>query len=249
MNKPKVLIIIDSLKLGGPGKGLFQFIRNAPNDKFDLQLCNFKYKTQKSQEFIERAAEEQIELRLFTQSFLFDPSPIFQIYQLIQELCFNIIQTHSTKAHLFAWLVTRALPIPWIAVTHGYTNENWKIRTYNRLDKWLLKKADHAVAVSPLLYQMLLSFRGKNNTSDIILNAVDKAEIPGNLGGKEIRNRCRVKNTDILMGVFGRLSPEKGQELLLVAFSRLNSNPATSLVFVGEGQNLARLEALAKDIK
>ncbi|RUM94604.1 MAG: hypothetical protein DSZ28_02355 [Thiothrix sp.] len=249
MSKPKVLIIIDSLRIGGPGKGLFQFINNAPKEKFDFQLCNFKYKAPKSQEFIERASEEQVELQLFTQNYLFDPSPIFQVYQLIKSGHFNIIQTHSTKAHLIAWLVTRHLTTRWIAVAHGYTNENWKVQAYNRLDKWLLKQADYAVAVSPVLQKMLLDSRGSNKPTALILNAVDEKEIPGHLGGKEIRKHCQVSNESILIGVFGRLSPEKGQENLLVAFSRLLNQQVASLVFVGDGQDLTKLKALAKTLK
>lgn len=248
MNKPNVLIIIDSLKTGGPGKGLFQFIRNAPKATFDFQLCNFKYKNPRSQEFIERAAEERVELHLFTQNYLFDPAPIFQTYQLIKKFRFNIIQTHSTKAHLIAWLVTRTIDIPWISVAHGYTNENWKIRIYNRLDKWIINRADHTIAVSPILYNMLRNSRGKNKSTELILNAIDTSEIPGHLGGKEIRKRCRVTSTDILLGAFGRLSPEKGLEILLVAFSKLNNNQATSIVIVGDGQDLSKLKLLAQNL-
>ncbi len=248
MNKPKVLIIIDSLRIGGPGKGLFQFIRNAPKGVFDFRLCNFKYKSPGNQEFITHAAEEQIKLHLFVQNHLFDPVPIFQIYRLIKKSHFNIIQTHSTKAHLFAWLVTRILTTHWIAVAHGYTNENLKIRVYNQLDKWLLKQADYAIGVSPILQRMLLDSRGNRKPTELIMNAVDSTEIPGYRGGKEIRKRCHSSDNDILIGTFGRLSPEKGQELLLVALSKLRNVPPTSLVLVGEGQDLAKLESLAKEL-
>jgi len=248
MTKPNVLILIDSHRVGGPGKGLFQFINNSPTESFNFQLCNFKYKDPISREFIKRAAEEQLELILFTQNYLFDPSPIFQLYKKIKIGHFNIIQTHSTKAHLIAWLVTRVLSIPWITVAHGYTNENWKIRMYNRLDKWLLKQADHAVAVSPVLYNMLLELRKETKSNELILNAVDETEIPRLLGGKEIRKRCRVNDRDILIGAFGRLSPEKGQEVLLLAFSKLNNDQPISLILLGDGQDLVKLKALANDL-
>ena len=73
---------------------------------------------------------------------------------------------------------------------------------YNRLDKWLLKQADHAVAVSPILYKMLLDLRKETESNELILNAVDETEIPRLLGGREIRKRCRVSDRDILIGAF-----------------------------------------------
>ena len=246
--KPRVLIIIDTVIVGGPGKGLFQFIENASKATFDFQLCNFEYRNPRSREFIERAAEEQINLKLFRQNYRFDLSPILQAYRLAKHQHYNILQTHSTKAHLIAWLLRRVITIPWLAVAHGYTNEDWKIRIYNRLDRWLLNQADRVVAVSPLLHYTLSTSRGNKKPTELILNAVDENEIRGHPGCSEVRRHCNVKSSGLLIGAFGRLSPEKGQENLLIAFGKLKKNPATSLILVGDGLDRNKLENLAVEL-
>lgn len=246
--KAKVLSIIDSVIVGGPGKGLFQFIRNASKATFEFQLCNFEYRNPRSREFIERAVEENIDLQLFTQNYRFDPTPVLQVYRIINKQGYNILQTHSTKAHLIAWLLKRITSTAWIAVAHGYTNEDWKIRLYNRIDRWLLTRADRVVAVSPLLHATLSTSRGSKKPTDLILNAVDENEIPGQLGGKEIRRRCNLQNSELLIGAFGRLSSEKGQENLLLAFCKLIKTSAASLIIVGDGQDRRKLEHLAKEL-
>jgi len=141
--------------------------------------------------------------------------------------------------------------VPWLAVSHGWTNENAKIRLYNRLDKVLLRLPDTVVAVSPTLQGTIERLRPDARTVTI-LNAVDpKWMSDGKVDHAQIRARIRgelgVGASDFLLGVIGRLSPEKGQDLMLRALARLEANSGRPrVVFLGEGPEGERLKSLAR---
>jgi len=142
------------------------------------------------------------------------------------------------------WLMRRLLPVRWVGMTHGWTDENARIRLYNRLEKRLLRSADHVVSVSPALAETMRRLRGDRPVS-LVLNAVDATMLQGEGRATEIRRHCLSGIGDgVLLGSFGRLSPEKGHRYLLEAMARLKGLPV-ALVIVGDGQERASLETLA----
>jgi glycosyltransferase involved in cell wall biosynthesis len=62
------------------------------------------------------------------------------------------------------------------------------------------------------------------------------------------RREWRCAQSDVLIACVGRLSPEKGQEVLLEAFGLLaQRHPAAQLIIVGDGLQRDRLRRLAED--
>lgn len=243
---PKVLILIDTAIIGGPGKGLFQLLKHSP--ELDYILCNFRYKNPKSTEFIDYARNHGIQITLLSQDFRFDPRPVQEISRLVRSEKVEIIQTHGYKGHLIAALLYRWLKIRWLAVAHGWTSEDWKVKIYHSLDRMLLPWADHVVTVSTKLQESIAAWRPGRPT-ELILNAVEEPA-----GGNEsaaaarsrIRAECGASSDEILLGCFGRLSNEKGQAILLEAFSGLPEGaPRARLLFLGDGPDRAKLEAQA----
>jgi len=143
--------------------------------------------------------------------------------------------------------------VPWLAVSHGWTNENARIRLWNRLDKALLRLPDTVVTVSAALRGTIERLRPDARTVTI-LNAVDpKRTLDAEADHAQIRARIRgelgVGPSDFLLGVIGRLSPEKGQDLLLGALAKLRANSGTPrVVFIGEGPEEERLKSLARSL-
>jgi glycosyltransferase involved in cell wall biosynthesis len=245
--KPKVCKILDTGIIGGPGKGIFQVLKYALPDDLDYILCTFEYKTPKSTEFIEGARARNLNLRLIKQHFRLDPSPIFQIYKIIKNENCNIIESHGYKGHLIACALSKLLRIPWVAVSHGWTTEDWKVRLYHSLDLVLLPFANAALTVSPQLQDTISKLRGPGKLTRLIYNAVDQAEIHGKDGGQAVRKSLGLDQNQILLGCFGRLSPEKGQQVLLEAFEIVSrENKKVCLVLVGDGPRRAYLEDMAK---
>ncbi|MEE8427874.1 MAG: glycosyltransferase [Gammaproteobacteria bacterium] len=246
--KPKVLVIIDSKKLGGPGRGLLQIAERASDYSFDFSLVNFQYSTG-STEFIDSASQRGIPLHLLKQRKSIDPSPIWQTVKLIRCRGFNIIQSHGYKGHVIALIASRLCGVPWISVSHGWTNEDRKIKIYNAIERWLLRWADASIAVSKALYAEIKAIRGDHRLTLLISNSVDLHQLKQNSCGHNVRQTLGMPPDTTLLGVFGRLSQEKGQDLMLKALSQndLGFN-GVHVLFVGSGPWNKYLQEMAAQL-
>lgn len=236
-SRPRVLIMIATRVLGGPGKGLLQFIRNMPEDRMSCVLAGFTTNGTET-EFARVARSRHIPVHLFRQRRRLDPGLIGQARTLLKARRCNIIQSHGYKTHIMALAVSRLCGVPWVAVAHGWTRENLRIRMLNRLDRLLLRYADVAIAVSPALHATLSAIRGPDRPTELILNAVDPEEIRGERGGEAVRAALGLTPASRVIGVFGRFSPEKGQRHAVDAFARVaDRHPRAVLLLVGDGQD------------
>ncbi len=245
----KPLIIIDTAIIGGPGRGLFQLLSGLKEKGTNYLVCNFRYRVSKGSEFVNEAKEQEINLTQIDQRFRLDPTPIWQVIKIAREGKYNLIQSHGYKSHFISAIVAPVLGLPWIAFAHGWTTEDTKVKFYHSLDRLLLRYATIVVAVSPQLKKVFDKLRGTKKQTLLLLNAIDQNAIPRKLGGQAIRSKLCLNEDSILLGCFGRLSFEKGQDILIKAFAKIHlEHPAVRIVFLGDGPNFNALSALAGEL-
>jgi glycosyltransferase involved in cell wall biosynthesis len=246
----KILSIIDSGIIGGPGRGVFQFILHSPESRCKIILANFKYKNPKSTEFIDVVKTLAFPLVLLTQRFRFDPQPFAEIGEIIKRENISLIETHGYKGHFLGWYAARRYGVKWAAWAHGWTSEDLKVRIYHALDRLTLSHADLAIGVSTPLYNKIKSFRKAGKKTALILNAVDLSLVTGGDDPLTVRRRYNIDSQDILIGTFGRLSSEKGQIVLIKAFAQIAEKfPKVKLILVGDGPDRGLLEETVKQLK
>ncbi len=244
--KPNVLIMIDTYAIGGPGKLILQFLKNGGKELCSPIVAGFWRGSEKSWEF--REAVESIKVRFETlhQRSGFDPSVIRDAYLLARKSDIQILESHGYKAHVVCLVLSRLLKIPWVAYVHGWTSENLKVGLYNRLEKWIIRYADRIVPVSKNLGTRLDLNERDREKLVTIPNAIDRADISPVFS--DVRKQLGVQNGDRLIGVIGRLSPEKGHGLFIEAFREvLSVADNIRAVFVGDGQELNTLTALIQE--
>ena len=98
ITKPRVLIMIATDPIGGPGKGVFQFLEHAPAGAFEYVLCNFSLKDRPAGQFVSAARRRNLNLALLHQRGAIDPHLIVQAHKLIRDHGINLIQTHGYKS-------------------------------------------------------------------------------------------------------------------------------------------------------
>jgi glycosyltransferase involved in cell wall biosynthesis len=103
-----------------------------------------------------------------------------------------------------------------------------------------LSKRTRMIAVSQAVAD---NFRGRfarlmKDRVSVIFNAIDLDKFePNQSANRTIRREMRVRESDLLLGIVGRLTPSKGQLELLRAFSRVcHEIPGAALVIVGAPQ-------------
>ncbi|MGH7607186.1 MAG: glycosyltransferase family 4 protein [Gemmatimonadales bacterium] len=156
----------------------------------------------------------------------------------------SLVQTHGYKATAVAYLLRKmGCPWPWIGCFHGFTTENLKGRFYHWIDRRLLGAAERIVVMS---HAQARAFRHAGRRVRMIYNAA-LPPAPPPAGDPAERDRLAALAGSLprpLVGVVGRLSPEKGVDLFLDACAILvrNGRPFSGLV-AGEGPERPRLEA------
>jgi glycosyltransferase involved in cell wall biosynthesis len=154
----------------------------------------------------------------------------------------SIVQTHGYKATAVAYLLRRlGARWSWIGFFHGSTTEDRKARFYHWVDRRLLGRAERIVVMATAQAR---DFRHCGRRVRIIYNAA-LCSIPAD----DPSERDRIGAVARLLprpivGVVGRLSPEKGVDLFLDACAILKRGAvAVSALIAGDGSERGRLEA------
>ena len=243
-HKPRVMIVIATDIIGGPGKGLFQFLKFADHRRFDYLLCNYDRAgmTGTRDDFLDKARAEGIPLYRFYQYTVIDPSLVLRAFRTIRRHRINIVQTHGYKSNILGCLLKLLFRVRWIAFAHGYTAENNKIAIYNRMDLRCYRYADLAVVVSEPLERLLLANRVRPQRIVKLPNAVDLKELAPQTEPFMLRQALGLHENTKLIGVIGRLSPEKGQMVFLEAFHSIKARlSGLKALIIGDGPEKARL--------
>lgn len=239
--KPRVLIVIDTYRIGGPGKGLLQFFRNGGLECCQPLLVSFWRGPEGDWQFRDAAQATGVSFQALKQRHGFDPAVLKGLLRLARDNDIQIIQSHGYKAHLLCFFLSRLTGLPWVGFVHGWTSENLKVKCYNLIDKLMVRFADRIVPVSASLGERLhLGTRGRSKMQ-VVNNAVDLTSSAAS--GAQIRQRFGIADSDFLLGVVGRLSPEKGHADFIAAMKRVaDSAPRVKAIFIGDGQERSALE-------
>src|SRR5262245_2419582 len=71
-----------------------------------------------------------------------------EVQHHLHRLRADILCCHGYKPDLIGWQAARRVGIPVIAVSHGWTGATLRVRFYESLDRWVLRRMDTVVGVS-----------------------------------------------------------------------------------------------------
>lgn len=238
--KPRVFIAMASDILGGPGKGLAQFLRSGGLEGCVPLIVSYNNTAfPRDTDFTRTMRDAGAPVAVLRQRRALDYSLVRQSLDLIEKHDINLLQSHGYKSHVLCWLLRRRTRLPWIAFVHGWTAENLKIRLYNGLEQIMLLFADEVVAVSASLKSKLLP--PVRAACRVIPNAIEyeaecensDAPIP----------EVKFPPNAVVAGVVGRLSPEKGQSVFVRALAKARERDSRLHgLLLGDGQERKRLE-------
>lgn len=199
--------------------------------------------------FLDAAAARGLATKHLPQGGSYDPRLVRRLRRAIESDRPDLLVGHDYKADLLLRLASRGLGIPRVAVVHGYTGENLKVRLFEALDRRLLRKMDAVIVVSEALGSALAEGGIDPDRIHVVTNAIDVETVAAAAasGRERVRAEWRV-GADTVLLCLARLSPEKGQDVLLEAFAtlRANADQPLRLVLVGDG---ATREALAQQAR
>lgn len=238
-----VLIILDNHGVSGPAKGVLQFVKYATR-RHDYEIAAFDYG---KGDFVATAGVAGQTVYRVPCCCAIDFRPLLQIRSLVKSGGIDLIQSHTYKGHLVAYLISKMTGVPWLAFVHGWTAEDRKVRLYHKIDKFCVPRATQVVTVSAALKQEVESWSDRQVPIEVVHNAIDEVEEVYTEMAQYYREDLGVKEDEFFIGCFGRLSREKGQRFLIEGLAKaIQTNPKISLVLAGDGPDLPLLEDLVE---
>jgi glycosyltransferase involved in cell wall biosynthesis len=258
----KLIAIMEAGTVTGPAKNLLSFCQSAQEHSFsDLPFVETSITTfrrasanEPTNMFVEKALDSNIQVDLIDERFRFDVRVVEELKRVVEHKKPDVIQTHNVKSHFIMRLSGLWRDIPWIAFHHGYTTTDFKMRAYNQLDRWSLRKAHRVVTMNKIFAEQLMQAGASRKGTRILHNAIDVESIL-NVNLEEaikLKTRLGIEEEERVIIAIGRLSQEKGQVDLVRAFATLLQQQAklqTKLVIVGEGPEREKLEQEINSLK
>jgi glycosyltransferase involved in cell wall biosynthesis len=152
---------------------------------------------------------------------------------------------HDYKTNLLGLILSRLWPMRLVTTVHGWVHYTSRTPLYYWLDRLSLQYYEKVICVSSDLHEACLRLGVAPNRCALIENGIDVEEYARNRGVAEAKRQLGLNAERFLIGAAGRLSPEKGFDLLVRAVDKLRREGTdASLVIIGEGDQRAALQAL-----
>lgn len=144
----------------------------------------------------------------------------------------DVIHTHGYRADVLHVGTARRLRIPAVTTVHGFVGGDRKNRLYERIQTFTFRRFDAVVAVSRLQMDDLIKSGLPEARLHLLPNAWGGVSDP--LDPAEARRQLQVAEDRFHVGWVGRLSREKGPDVLIDGLSDLHDLPHVVSV-VGDG--------------
>jgi glycosyltransferase involved in cell wall biosynthesis len=154
---------------------------------------------------------------------------------------------HDYKSNLLGLLLRRFWPMRLVTTVHGWVHHTSRTPLYYALDRFCLPRYERVLCVSEDLRQRCLECRVPAERCLLIENGIDTEEFRRCRDITRARNELGLNSSAFLIGAAGRLSPEKGFDLLVRSLARLREGGVdAALLLAGEGEQKKPLEELAQ---
>jgi glycosyltransferase involved in cell wall biosynthesis len=132
-----------------------------------------------------------------------------------------------------------------VTTVHGWVEITSRTPLYYGIDRLCLPRYEHVLCVSPDLHEQCLTLGIPAGRCTLIENGIDVAEFRRRRTPEEAKRAEGFPPGHLVIGAVGRLSAEKGFDVLIRAVDRLHREGLdVGLVLVGEGKEQLALEAL-----
>jgi glycosyltransferase involved in cell wall biosynthesis len=157
----------------------------------------------------------------------------------------GVVHTHGCRPDVVDAGPARRLGIPTVTTVHGFTGGDWKNKFYERLQRRAHRSFDAVVAVSQPLVEQLIRDGVPPHRVHFVQNAWQETSPP--LNRQAARRALGLGYDGFLVGWAGRLSREKGPDVLLDALVYLRDLPI-GISVLGNGREQRSLFARARHL-
>lgn len=241
----RIVHLMASPFFGGPERQVLGLARHLPVDVQSIFLSFAERGL--AQAFLGEASKHGFECKALVHNTPRLFACIKEVAGELQRLRADLVCCSGYKPDIVGWRAARRAGIPVVSISHGWTAATWKVRCYESLDRWVLRKMDAVVCVSRAQAAKVRRAKVPEDRIVTIRNAIGaEAFVEPNLEHRVEMARWFSTPPRWLIGAAGRLSPEKGFSVFLGAAAIVaRQRPEAGFVLFGDGPLRAVLE---KDI-
>jgi len=247
---PKPMTVLDARVVTGTGGGPEKTILNSPRflQPFGYRMiCAYLHPPNDSGFAVLRHKAQSLAAPLAE---IVDRGPwdwrvVRQLLRLCRKEKVVIFHGHDYKTNVLGLLLRSFYPMRLVTTVHGWVRHTSRTPVYYRIDKSCLPRYERVICVSHDLYRACRSLGVSRRRLVLLENGIDLGSYTRTHTLVEAKQRLGFDPTRPLVGAVGRLSAEKGFDLLIEAVARLRSEGLSlQLVIVGEGEEQPRLQAM-----
>jgi glycosyltransferase involved in cell wall biosynthesis len=156
---------------------------------------------------------------------------------------------HDYKTNALGLLLRRFWPMRLVTTVHGWVRHTRRTPLYYRIDQICLPRYERVICVSDDLLESCLAAGVPAKNCVLLENGIDAVEYTRQRSAAEAKAALGLPPDGLVVGAVGRLSGEKGFDVLIRSTHALVSRGLdVRLVVVGEGSERANLERLIREL-
>ena len=237
---------------GGPEKTIMFGAAQADRSRFDITVCYIRDARDEVYKLDATATKLPIDYVEVRERNSFDPGIWAQLRQIIRDRAIDIVHAHEYKTDAIAWLLGRRAGIVPLATAHAWTGNTARERyVYYPIDKRLLARFPHVIAVSSQIKDELVRHGAAAERVTVMLNGIDPAAFKRVPGERDrVRQELGFAASDLVIGAVGRLETQKRFDILLDAIEPMVQRwPGLRVAIVGDGSRRIELESQVRRLK
>ena len=225
---------------GGPERAILGQCLNMPGPAFH---CLSFTRAGLENPFLERCRDLDVAATPIPEWGPGDPRAVFKLRAATRRLDLDLLVSHDYQAHVFANLALSGQKTAHVRHFRGFTWEDRKVRLYNAIDAWCLRRMKRIITVSRRSAEILGEMGVAREKIIVVPNAIEDHKLaPADF------HRARDPEAPLLFISAGRLSYEKGYDVLLEAMALVTGDRPHHVDVYGEGPEQTRLEKQAHDL-
>jgi glycosyltransferase involved in cell wall biosynthesis len=244
-SKRVIMHFRDTSFLGSPEKLILDQIENM-SDEFMFMACVFK--ENQNNEFLRETSLKGVPTVVLGNTPVTLLYQILKLYRILKKRKVNILCTHDYKSNFVGLIAGKMARANIVSTFHGRTSNDFKIILYEQLDNIILPHFDRIICVSDYIKNQLSASSILEDKLIVIRNAIDTTKFVHTSirDCNSLREEFDLPRNAKIIITIGRLSREKGQKYLIMAFSELMKGGVNNLflMIVGDGPEKKNLNDL-----